>query len=967
MLKIYFLIPCLCLFMAASSQSLKLFSDSIVIRGELVLKNQTAGTSGYLYNPGDGQTLFRRLGASIQFTVGSSGFPQAGDSIFQHNSLQQYFIKVLRNGLLQYRDTTNGIKVDEASGKITFYPALTQNEQIFIEAIGGMSFTMTGGTGGPVEPNPPAPPVLRLMAGARDNGNATFTLRWAPNAKTLYIAPRVAGLGSSTLAGHGLNSPNRLEDKITAWLGNNTVSHNWRNLAVGGFNTSNILLVSEGGTTGHNVESALDGNPDFVFISLPSNDPAAGITVAQSIANLKKTDTFFSSRGIPVFIETTQPRTSYSAANQLMLKQLADSIRSIWPDRFVEGFNDVVDPNAAGPASILSQYDQGDGIHLTSAGNQFIAEHLFDRWLNYFQPVRNVKRYIIDSSSTSSTWTYFGEETDQNVVKKQYARPHEEKIYFRVRAEYRDGTFSPYSNIAVLDALSSSEDPDPDPGVGDFDHRVLVDLGGDGVLTLNGSSAPDGRPSPSPDSEGKYWNNWFGTGTVTGFADGSAISPLKTTANETTPFSIRLIGSPQGTFSSPVATLAINYSGFTTPVGDYPQEALYDNMFIHSGVNPTGITLRIKGLVSANTYYIKLWGARRDASTTQRTMQAKLGDQDWSVAQTFNARYSLTDTAEYDRAIKFQNITGADSVDINIRVAAGSFAHLSLIDIGIMGTVPPFPHLTLRDTSTDLSTIQLTPTLVNNPVISTYEWTQLSGPNSATIGNANTATASISGLTNGTFVFRVVGRTTAGDSMAAVSTVLVFPDNGGKKTIRVNLSKTAATPVPGWFNVFGIVSNEHIVMTDPETGWTVDNAGSSNALWSPYGGLNSSDTEGAVAGDNDGIIPDIVAKSYWYNYSTRLGDPNLLLTGLDPTKTYNLRLFAARRSAGITDPRYGAWKVNGGNEILLNALDNTTNEASVTNISPDSNGIISISVYAPQDYSTYGNFSIINALILQEN
>lgn len=951
-------IPCLFFSIIASGQVLKLFPDSVKIDGELVLKNSTAGVNGYLYNNGDGTTQFRQLGRSIQFTVGANGFPQAGDNVFQQASLQHYFIKVLRNGLLQYRDTVNGIAVDDAAGKITFYPPLQANEHIFIEGISGMDFSLQGG-------NPGSQPAERwLNAGVRYNGNLTFTLRWATNAKTLYIAPRVAGLGSSTLAGYGLTGMDRLGDKISGWLQNNAYAPDWKNLAVVSYNTGDVLPVSEGGILGHNIETAFDANPDFIFVSLPSNDVAAGISVVQSLTNLRKIDTLAIARGVPVFFQTAQPRSSYNAAQQLMLKQLADSIRSNWPNRFVEGFNDLVDKNAPTPAAILPQYDQGDGTHLTAPANQLIADHLFDRLLDYFQPVKDVKRYIIDTSSTGSAWTLFAQETDQNVVKKQYARPHAGRIYFRVRAEYRDGTFSPYSNTTVLNELLTPEDP----GVEDFDHRILVDLGGDGVQTLNGSGAADGRPSPSPDGEGKYWNNWYGTGTNTGFANGSLISSLKTSENDPTQISMRIIGSPQGTFTSPVPTEAINYNGFTSNVGDYPQQAVYDNMFIHSGVNPNGVTLRIKGLSPANTYYIKLWGARKDASTTQRTLQAKTGGEDWNTSRSVETRYSLTDTAEYDRAITFKHITGVDSLDINLRVGGGTFAHLSVVDIGVMGTLPLFPRLSLRDTSTVLSSMQLTVTPVNGAVISSYQWEQLSGPNTATIGNNNSATANISGLTNGTFVFKITGITTEGNTLTATSTVSVFPDNGNKKTMRAHFSRTAATPVPGWFNVYGLVTNQHIEMTDQVTGWTVDNGGSTTAYWTPLGGNNTSNVDGATTGNNSGIVPDIVSKGYWYNYSAKYaaGTDNLLLKGLNPSKTYNITLYASRNSSGVTGARYGCWRVNGGGELLLNALDNTANKVDVLNVSPDANGVIRIAVYAPDNVSN-GNYSILNALILQEN
>lgn len=942
---------------------LRVERDSVKItNAELVLRNNTKDVTGYLYNTGDGKTMFRKMGRQIQFLAGTSGFPAAGDSEYQDATLANYTIKVLRNGLLQYRSNSNGVRIDDAAGKITFYPALQNNDHIYIEALGGMDLSLDGNsvnTGNPIIPQ-----GLQLRAGVFDNADKTFTLRWTSNAKTLYLQPKVAGLGSSTLAGYGLDAPDRLGDKISLWLGNNTMGSSWNNLAVAGYTSKDVLPATQGGVAGHNIETALGLNPDFIFVSLPSNDPAANISVNQSIANLKNIDNLAQSRGIPVFFETTQPRTSYTAPQQEMLKQLADSIRNIWPNRFVEGYNDVADPAANG--NILSKYDKGDGVHLNGAGNQLIAARLFDKWLEFFQSVRGVKRYVIDSSLDKTTWSQFAVEQDANIVKRSFIRYNQAKQYFRVKAELQDGSYSSFSSIATLDEKTTPTNP----GVDDYNYRLLVDLGGDGATTLNGNNKVDGKPTPSPDGSGKYWNNWFGIGGVAGFTDKSSIAALKTTTNAATKMSMQIMGLPQGTFGSS-DTKSINYNGFNVPVGDYPMEAVYDNVFFHSSINPNGVTLRIKGLVKTNTYYIKLWGARLDdASTTPRVLQAKLGDAAWETAQSADMRYATTGTPDYNRAITFNQIKGLDSVDIILRVGTGStFAHLSLVDIGVMGTLPILPQLKLTDTTTSLSTMQLTAIPVNNAQVISYQWSQVSGPNTATISNGNTASANFSGLTNGTFVFKVTGTTPEGETLIAQSTVKVFPNNNGKKTLRAHFSKSAATPIPGWFNVTYPTGGTHVVATDPSTNWTIDNVSGANTYWSVLGGNQASDTEGTTTNNNSGIIPDIALKAFWFNYSLRYtpGMDNLLLKGLNPSKTYTLKLYAARNSATNTDgkPKYGVWRINGGSEQLLNALDNTSNEIVITNVTPDANGIIRLSVHSTT--TTYGDFSILNALILQEN
>jgi len=561
-----------------------------------------------------------------------------------------------------------------------------------------------------------------LYAGVYRNSDTTFTLRWNTNDNTLANSPRVVGLGSSTLAGYLLSYPDRLGDKISAWLTDNTSSPTWINLAVAGYASTNLMPASKGGNAGSNIDSALNSHPDFMFISLPTNDVANGLTNAEIMANFRYLDALALNQGIPVFWETTQPRTTFSTSLQTQLKELADSIRAAWPTRFVEGFNTVVNPSAPTDAEINPAYGAGDGIHLNTTGNQFIADSLFARWSQYFQPITGVRTYIIETSADSSSWTTFDTVTD--TVKKTYTHTFTASRYFRVRAKYTDGTYSAYSNVVLLAATNTSSAVRIRNT-----NRILVDLGGDGANTVLPNGTAIGQPTGSPDAAGNYWNNWYGSGGSAGFKDGATISQLITTGDSATAVSLKIIGSPDGTYNTSSTTRAINNNGFTVGVGDYPATALSDNMFLHNSINPNGVVLRIKGLSKNKIYHFKLWGARLDASTTPRILETRLDSEDWTAAKNIETRYSTTASPDYDRAINYTGISGVDSLDIYLRVGTGStFASLSLLDI----TYTKIDTITACEGSNVTFTTHVT--------AAAYQWQQDTGSGYTDISGATAAT-----------------------------------------------------------------------------------------------------------------------------------------------------------------------------------------------------------------------------------
>lgn len=98
----------------------------------MVIRNTTKDVKSYLFNNGNGATVFKKIGKAIQFSVGSAGFPVAGDSLYVNSDLIKMNVKIWRNGLLQSISTAG---TDLLTGKIIFRPALIQAERIYIETL----------------------------------------------------------------------------------------------------------------------------------------------------------------------------------------------------------------------------------------------------------------------------------------------------------------------------------------------------------------------------------------------------------------------------------------------------------------------------------------------------------------------------------------------------------------------------------------------------------------------------------------------------------------------------------------------------------------------------------------------------------------------------------------------------------------------------------------------------------------
>ena len=100
---------------------------------KLVLTNPQA-KDGLYYDSGDWINI-SALNKRVQFEIGvTTNAPAAGDSVLANTSFPGKDIKVYREGLRQYTDTTDGVEF-VGGDSIIFHPPFTANERIIIETL----------------------------------------------------------------------------------------------------------------------------------------------------------------------------------------------------------------------------------------------------------------------------------------------------------------------------------------------------------------------------------------------------------------------------------------------------------------------------------------------------------------------------------------------------------------------------------------------------------------------------------------------------------------------------------------------------------------------------------------------------------------------------------------------------------------------------------------------------------------
>ncbi|MEI9942599.1 MAG: fibronectin type III domain-containing protein [Chitinophagaceae bacterium] len=107
--------------------------------------------------------------------------------------------------------------------------------------------------------------------------------------------------------------------------------------------------------------------------------------------------------------------------------------------------------------------------------------------------------------------------------------------------------------------------------------------------------------------------------------------------------------------------------------------------------------------------------------------------------------------------------------------------------------------------------------------------------------------------------------------------------------------------------------------------------------WLPY-------NAGPSTGNNSGVYPDAILNDFWYfGYYGGPETANVLVTGLDPAKKYSLSFYAGSSFNAVQDNGTTNYTV-GTKTVSLDVQGNTENTVSISDISPASDGTITVNM-----------------------
>ena len=201
-----------------------------------------------------------------------------------------------------------------------------------------------------------------------------------------YDPLNIVVLGSSTAAGYGIASDKgwvaRLDSAMTA----NNADYTLTNLAVNGYVTYNVRATGTSGEgfsadPAHNITAALSLNPDIIVVNLPSNNVAEGISLTTTMNHYYELLALANANDVEIFFTTAQPRNFSSSTKRLALASEADAVRAAFGDKVIDTYDHLT--NFSSGNTLKSEFDSGDGVHLTDAGHYYLFTEVYNKLGDY--------------------------------------------------------------------------------------------------------------------------------------------------------------------------------------------------------------------------------------------------------------------------------------------------------------------------------------------------------------------------------------------------------------------------------------------------------------------------------------------------------------------------------------------------------------------------------------------------------
>lgn len=337
----------------------------------------------------------------------------------------------------------------------------------------------------------------------------------------------------------------------------------------------------------------------------------------------------------------------------------------------------------------------------------------------------------------------------------------------------------------------------------------------------------------------------------------------------------------------------------------------------------------------------------------------------WTDAAFNETGYEIYRAGTQTGTYTLQATTAANAVtwtDVNVNAsaqywyavrainAAGASAFSDSVGITAANRNPAFTFGDQTIKSDTLYNFELTANDDPSDVI-TFSATGL--PSFATLTNNGNGTASLQmNATNGQVgQYNNIVITASDDKGGSTSqTIKLIVRDKNLVTMYVQFNEVDPAPAP-WnaFNGFPVAGRSITNIKD-------DAGAATGVSVTLVDAFTASNTVGAVTGNNSGIYPDLVMRSFYYEETTTA--KRIRLSGLNPAMKYNLVFFGSR--TGVNDNRNTTYTV-GAQSVTLNAASNTSNTVQINGLSPDANGQITYDVRR----AAGSNFAYMGALVIQ--
>lgn len=359
--------------------------------------------------------------------------------------------------------------------------------------------------------------------------------------------------------------------------------------------------------------------------------------------------------------------------------------------------------------------------------------------------------------------------------------------------------------------------------------------------------------------------------------------------------------------------------------------------------------IRISGLTVAPNvkYNLVLFASRGGVNDTRNTIYSYNGQ-----SVTLNASNNSSNTAQLLSLVP--NASGVIEFTAQ-RDASSSFAYINAMVIqSYIDDGSPLAPVNLVAVAKSKSTIQLswTDKSNNETGFEVYRSTSANG----TYTKLTTTSANVTTFTDVNlppdqiFYYKVRAAKdplfSAYSNLASASTLL--------SSVYVNLNDGYLPAAAPWNNT-NMPPSQNDVFSNLKDSSGNGSGINLTVMDNNFSGVNNF---GMITGNNSGVVPDnVMASTWWLDVG---GVATLKIDGLNLAMTYNFIFFASRDLAGDPQDRRTVYTI-GNQTATLNAANNTSQTVQISNVRPDENGAVFITIKAG-GISAYG---YIGAIIIQ--